>query len=296
MFERLLGVRRAEQMVALTAQIPQTHRLFVLLGEAKARAFMDHAVNRLAHRAAAASGLVARADSSTLTVLFDQSERALQCACLLRSELARWCANIDRRLRLDLDVGLSFGAVLCRPPRYEGDTILRASSLATAASDGQILLDDAVHAALPEAVRSSLQLLTSSGPDGERRAWAYACDGDAARPAAMLLTLRSPDGSVNLTFGAERPIRIGRDTRADVVLQHDGVSRQHAVIHWRNGAYVYTDTSQNGSWIEDGLHGQRLRLQHGICALGSSGALHLGVDPGALRVPDLLFSVEAPAG
>ena len=229
-------------------------------------------------------------------MLFDQSERALQCACLLRSELARWCANIDRRLRLDLDVGLSFGAVLCRPPRYEGDTILRASSLATAASDGQILLDDAVHAALPEAVRSSLQLLTSSGPDGERRAWAYACDGDAARPAAMLLTLRSPDGSVNLTFGAERPIRIGRDTRADVVLQHDGVSRQHAVIHWRNGAYVYTDTSQNGSWIEDGLHGQRLRLQHGICALGSSGALHLGVDPGALRVPDLLFSVEAPAG
>ena len=292
MFERLLGARRADAMVALSAQIPQTHSLFVLLGEARARAFMDHAVNRLAHRAAAASGLVARADTSSLTVLFEQAEGALQCACLLRAELRRWCANVDRRLRLDLDVGLSFGAVLCRPPRYEGDTILRASTLATAASDGQILLDDAVREALPEAMRARLQLLQSSGPEGERRAWAHLCSVDGASTASVRLTLRSPDGRIHLNFGAERPIRIGCDERSDVVLRGDGVSRQHAVINWRNGAFVYTDTSQQGSWIDDVQHERRLHLQHGVCALGSSGALHLGTAPKAPRRPDLLFSVE----
>ncbi len=292
MFERLLGARRTEPMVALNAQIPQTHSLFLLLGEARARAFMEHAVNRLAHRAAAASGLVARAENSSLTVLFEQPAGALQCACLLRTELRRWCANVDRRLRLDLDVGLSFGAVLCRPPRYEGDTILRASTLATAASDGQILLDDAVRDALPEPVRARLQLLQSSGPEGERRAWAHACGSDDAHAAPMRLTLRSPDGRVHLTFGAERPIRIGRDERADVVLSGTAVSRQHAVINWRHGAFVYTDTSQHGSWIDDAQHERRVHLQHGVCALGTSGALHLGEAPQAPRRPDLLFSIE----
>ncbi len=292
MFARLLGARRAEQMVALNAQIPQTHSLFVLLGEGRARAFMDHAVNRLAHRAAAASGLVARTDTSSLTVLFEHADGAVQCACLLRAELRRWCANADRRLRLDLDIGLSFGAVVCRPPRYEGDTILRASTLATAASDGQILLDDAVRDALPEPMRARLQLLQSSGPEGERRAWAHACGADAAGTVPMRLTLRSPDGQLHLSFGAERPIRIGCDERADVVLRGERVSRQHAVINWRNGTFVYTDTSQHGSWIDDTQHERRVHLQHGVCALGSSGTLHLGAAPAAPSRPDLLFSVE----
>ena len=104
MFARLLGARRAEQMVALNAQIPQTHSLFVLLGEGRARAFMDHAVNRLAHRAAAASGLVARTDTSSLTVLFEHA--ALTPQAQARADTPRSMEAFK-----PMDLGVPYGTV-----------------------------------------------------------------------------------------------------------------------------------------------------------------------------------------
>ena len=41
---------------------------------------------------------------------------------------------------------------------------------------------------------------------------------------------------------------------------------------------------------------EHLRARGGVWFQTETLQLHLGVDPGALRVPDLLFSVEAPAG
>jgi class 3 adenylate cyclase len=295
MLPKWLGLRTpSNHLVALNAQVPQTHELFVMLGESKARAFMEHTINRLAHRAAAASGLVARLDSTSLLVLFEQAERALHGACLLREELHEWCRNIDGEFKLDLDMGLSCGAVLCRPPVYEGDTILRASALATAASDGQILLDEGVVAGLPPDLVKRLQLVTSSGPEGPRRAWMYSCAQPrvSQRAEPMCMQLRSPDGVLNLTFSADRPIRIGRDERADVVLGVPGVSRQHAVITWRNGYYTLTDTSQNGTWVQYEQGANCLHLLHNVCLLDRAGQLHLGREPKPDRGPDLLFSVE----
>lgn len=286
-------------MVALSAQIPQTNALFVLLGEGKARAFLEHTVNRLAHRAAAASGLVARVDSTSLLLLFEQADAALHAACLLRDELHQWCQHLDRRFKLNLDMGLSCGAVLCRPPVYEGDTLMRASALATVASEGQILLDHAAAGALSAELRRQLQEVSSSGPDGGQRAWLYTCARTAApgRDDALPIRLCSPDGELELTFTASRPIRIGRDERADVVLTTPGVSRHHAVITWRNGYYMLSDTSQNGTWVQYEPASSCLHLRHNVCLLDHAGALSLGHEPGALRPPDLLFSIApAPGG
>ncbi len=294
------GARAEPTLVALNAQIPQTHALFVMLGETRARAFLDHTINRLAHRAAAASGLVARMDMTSLLALFENAESALTAACALRDDLRQWVRTLDGELRLDLDMGLSCGAVLCRPPLYEGNTILRAASLATAASDGQILLDAGVMERLPRQIAGRLIEVRSSGPDGDQRAWLHDCAhvGAMQRAPSMWMHLRSPDGSLNMSFGADRPIRIGRDARADVVLDAPGISRQHAVITWRNGYYTLTDTSQNGTWVRYARGSSTLHVLHNVCLLEQTGTLTLGEEPGARRTPDLLFSVaraENPA-
>ncbi len=287
------GARAEPTLVALNAQIPQTHALFVMLGETRARAFLDHTINRLAHRAAAASGLVARMDMTSLLALFESAESALTAACALREDLRGWVRTLDDELRLDLDMGLSCGAVLCRPPLYEGNTILRAASLATAASDGQILLDAGVVERLPRQLAGQLMEVRSTGPEGDRRAWLHNCAqaSSTMRAPPMWMHLRSPDGNLNMSFGADRPIRIGRDVRADVVLDAPGVSRQHAVITWRNGYYTLTDTSQNGTWVRYARGASTLHVLHNVCLLEQTGSLTLGEEPGAQRGPDLLFSV-----
>ena len=185
--------------------------------------------------------------------------------------------------------------MLCRPPIYEGETLLRAVSLATGANDGQTLLDEAVVARLPETLVSQLQPAAASDTDGVR-AWMVACTQAPGTPRAapLWLNLRSPDGRVNMTFTPGRPIRIGRDPRADVVLRTAVFSRQHVVIAWRHGYYTLSDTSRNGTWLQTGLTGAVMRISHDMGLLGGAGSLRLGREPQACRPPDLLFSVTPP--
>lgn len=297
MFQRLLGARRGSAMIALNAQIGQTHELFMLLGETRATAFLARTLNRLAHRASAAAGLVARVDRTSLLILFERAEDALRATCLLREELRHWCQDIDRRLRLNLDMGLSAGAVMCRPPRYEGETILRASSLATLACDGQILLDAGVVEQLPEDLRLGLESATSSGPDGVRRAWIHRCPPMRSDdPSALWMHVRRGNGGPALTFTPERPIRIGRDERSDIVLDLPDVSRQHAVITWRNGRYMLADTSQNGTWVQSDVTRDWSRLSHSVGVLTRGGSIRFGRPPEPGAAPDLAFVVTEPEG
>ncbi|MBW4047141.1 MAG: FHA domain-containing protein [Proteobacteria bacterium] len=294
MFEKWRGLRPVPVLVALSAQIPATHALFVLIGEAKALAFMDRTINRLAHRAASASGLVVHLDSTSLLVLFEQAEQAVHAASAMRAHLDQWCQSLNEHLRLDLDIGLSCGAVLCRPPSYEGDALLRAVSLATGANEGQTLLDEAVVACLPDDLISQLQPASASDSGGQRSAWMVrGSSGSVTTPRAapLWLNLRSPDQRVNLTFAPGRPIRIGRDQRADVVLHTDVISRQHVVIAWRHGRYTIFDTSRNGTWVQTDLTGAVIRIAQNVGLLDHAGSLRLGREPQASRSPDLLFSI-----
>ncbi|MDE2119081.1 MAG: FHA domain-containing protein [Betaproteobacteria bacterium] len=298
MLRQWLARRSASRLVALQAVLGSTHDLFVGLGEARARQFLEHTVNRLAHRAAAASGLVARSDSSSLLVLFEQAEQALRTACQLREELRAWCLDVDPGFELPMDMGLSSGAVLCRPPAFEGETLLRASTLAAAAHGGEILMDQGVLAALPPDLAARARRSAPAPGFGHiGTAWTFACD-DAALPrvaAPLWLNLRSPDGLIHLSFTPDRPIRIGRDARSDVVVEHPAISRQHAVIVWRNGSYMLADMSRNGTWVRHQAAPKPLFLKRGVCLLGSTGSLNLGRRPLPWRAPELLFSVTAPA-
>ena len=297
MFSRWLGLRPATHLAALHAVLSSTQQLFVALGELRARQFLEHTMNRLAHRAAAAGGLVVRSDTTSMLVLFEQAEQALRSACMLRVELRTWCLDVDPDFDLPMDMGLSSGAVLCRPPSYEGETLLRASTLAAAAHAGEILLDHGVLAALPPELAARAQRSTGTpGFSQAGGAWSFVCDESSLpRPAAPLwVNLRSPDGHVHLSFTPDRPIRIGRDAQSDIVVDNPAISRQHAVIVWRNGRYMLADMSRNGTWIRQQATPRPVLLRRGVCLLEQSGSLSLGRRPLPWRAPDLLFGVTAP--
>lgn len=69
----------------------------------------------------------------------------------------------------------------------------------------------------------------------------------AERPVDRLL-IRTRDGDKR--FGADKPVRIGRDARSDVVADDAAVSRHHANIGRRSDAWWFVDHSNSGSFID----------------------------------------------
>jgi len=68
-------------------------------------------------------------------------------------------------------------------------------------------------------------------------------------PAAAWLV--TPDGAVWNLRKFELPLRIGRSDDADIIVKQDTVSRFHALIDWRDGAYHVTDNeSENKTWVD----------------------------------------------
>lgn len=65
----------------------------------------------------------------------------------------------------------------------------------------------------------------------------------------------------------DKPLAVGRDKSADVVIQDAALSRRHFVVERDGGDYLLKDLdSQNGTWV-DGQRAHSTRLRHHDCIL-----------------------------
>ncbi len=84
------------------------------------------------------------------------------------------------------------------------------------------------------------------------------------------LYLLDEDGAIAEEFElGTRPITIGRDESATVVIEDQTLSRRHFIISREEEGFVLQDLgSQNGTWV-DGHQAlkERTRLHHNVCIL-----------------------------
>jgi adenylate cyclase len=94
-------------------------------------------------------------------------------------------------------------------------------------------------------------------------------------------------------FGiADLPVYLGRDEDTDFMVNDQRVSRQHARIMWRNGAFVLTDLSSYGTWVRFDQGGTELALRRNDCVLLGSGQIALGAAFADFTVPTVAFKVQ----
>ena len=86
---------------------------------------------------------------------------------------------------------------------------------------------------------------------------------DAGRSAPVeqvgMLTRAADGREFSLGYGS---LRIGRQRRADLVIDDKTVSRHHADICYESGRYVLYDHSTNGTWVNGRRMGEKTTLQH----------------------------------
>ena len=64
------------------------------------------------------------------------------------------------------------------------------------------------------------------------------------------LEVHDPAGQhTTVALETDRPTVIGRDASCDVVLAHPSISRRHAIVRYRDGAYQVDDNSTNGLFV-----------------------------------------------
>ncbi len=87
----------------------------------------------------------------------------------------------------------------------------------------------------------------------------------------------------------DKPIAVGRDKSADVVIEDAALSRRHFVVKREGENYLLTDLdSENGTWV-DGRRAQATHLHHHDCIVaGRTLFLFSAQTPGVAKAEDKL--------
>ena len=102
-------------------------------------------------------------------------------------------------------------------------------------------------------------------------------------------------GEQTYTLDSMHPtLTIGRGSQVDVVIDHDGVSRLHARIEYRKGAFTFIDQSTNGSQVIAADKKRRF-VRRDECRLRDEGTIVLGPESNEFNFPTLAFRLGGGA-
>ena len=196
---------------------------------------------------------------------------------------------------LAIRVGFHFGPTLLEDADVFGDAVNLAARMTSQAKSGQILTTGATVEHLTGPRRNSCRQIDLTQVKGKREEIAiyevlWQAE-DATIMRAPWATQQRAGGRLvliaagtRLELGEGQPsLTIGRGEQNDLVVHQPVVSRLHARVEYRNGRFVLTDLSANGTYVAaDGGGGSYVHRDSQ--ELTGSGTLGLGeaISPGSL--------------
>lgn len=251
---------------------------------------------------------------------------ALLCTYPSAAEAARGAVAIQQKLlaqqvlaaeQVAVRVGLNFGPVVVVEGDIFGDCVNVAARLAKIAQRHQILTTATCIARLPAEHRSrtrELQLIGVRGRISYVPVWELLWRPQEPLTQRVASPAREARDGLVLRFACRgRPyelwregdvLTLGRDPSSHVRFDNQLVSRFHARIAVRNGRFVLTDQSTNGTYVQPGS-GMMVTVMREDYLLCGSGTIGLGMLPisaatesahcasNALALAPIEYSVES---
>ena len=281
------------QLAVLFADVSGSTQLYDTLGDIRARNIIARCISVMTAATYRHGGTLVKTIGDEVMTTFPNATAAAEAACEMQEGITGGMVVEGRPLAIR--VGFHFGSTLCEEADVFGDAVNLAARLANLAKSGQILTTGVTVEHLTGPRRTSCRQVDLAWVRGKRERIAlheivWRAE-DATIMRAPWATDRRAGGKMALAAGSTRlelhdghpSITIGRADQNDLVVRQPVVSRLHARIEYRNGRFVLTDLSANGTYVlrDDGdstyVHRDNLELS-------GSGKLGLGeaVLPGSL--------------
>jgi adenylate cyclase len=230
-------------------------------------------------------GKLVKTIGDEVMVTFPIADAAAEAACNMQHEISGQMVVEGRALAIR--VGFHFGSALIEDMDIFGDGVNVPARMANQAKARQILTTDATVAHLSGYLREScrqIDLVQVRGKQERLAIYELVWETEGAtfmqepwpieRHGGARLMLIA--GDTRLELGDALPtLTIGRAEQNDLIMRNPVVSRLHARIDYRNGRFVFTDQSANGTFVAvDGGGTTYVHRDHYV--LTGSGTLGLG--------------------
>jgi adenylate cyclase len=271
----------------LFADVSGSTKLYEAVGDAAAHAAIDLCVKLFAALTEQHGGRVVKTIGDEVMAIFPQPVEAGRAAVDIQLGMLEM-APVDK-VRLGVRIGMHHGPVVERDGDVFGDTVNLAARLTEMAARGQIITSLETADLLEPIQKMDCRSLYSIPVKGKEREVGlcevlWSDTDDATQLVASRATtdagrqLRVQYRGRTLLVGDERrSLVLGRDATADLVVPDRMASRTHCEIEARQGKFMITDRSANGTYVSidgDGelvLRREEAMLRHhGVIALGQS--------------------------
>jgi hypothetical protein len=191
---------------------------------------------------------------------------------------------------LQLKIGFTYGPVILSKGDVFGDTMNVCSRLVVLANPEQILTSAQTVEALSPGLRGRCRALFPTRIKGKADEvavsevlWRYdpavtetnLTRADFAQATQMSLKLIYR-GNIFVVNRSRPTLQMGRDDSNDIVIVSLFASRIHARVHTREGRFMLTDLSSNGTFLLVDEHSSEMHLRREEAMLAGRGWIGLG--------------------
>lgn len=289
-------------LAILFADVANSTQLYERLGDARAREVVRRCLTLMAEATGRDGGRVVEVVGDEIYAVFPTADCGLTASVSMQEAITGEMV-VDRR-RVAIHVGLHFGPVLAGADGIPyGDPVNVAHHLVDQAKPGQILASAPVLNACSPQWRQGCRRIDIATLRGRRDPieafellWKaeeatlmrHAPVCGPANGARLLIACGAARAELN---SGNPALTIGRGEHNDLVVPEAIVSRLHVRAECRNGRFILTDQSANGTYVQqDGSPVTFVHNQDHV--LAGSGMLGLGEMPETRPETTLRYRME----
>lgn len=276
------------QRAVLFVDVTDSTKLYESLGDTVALALINGVFARLDKVIAKYAGTLVKTLGDGMICVFEDPDNAFRAACEIQTTVH--AAAQGTRNRLQLKVGFTYGPVILSKGDVFGDTMNVCSRLVVLANPEQILTSTQTVDALSPGLRSRCRALFPTRIKGKAEEvavsevmWRYdpaitesnLTRADFSKAVQMSLKLIYR-GNIFVVSRSRPTLQMGREDSNDIVIVSLFASRVHARVHTREGHFVITDLSSNGTFLLVDEHSGEVHLRREEAVLGGRGWIGLG--------------------
>ena len=292
------------QRAVLFVDVTDSTRIYESLGDTVALALINGLFARLEKIIAKCEGTVVKSLGDGIICVFEDPDNAFRAAVEIQTSVRS--AAQETANRLQLKIGFTYGPVILSKGDVFGDTMNVCARLVVLANPEQILTSAPTVEALSPGLRTRCRALFPTRIKGKAEEVAVSevmwrfdpsvteanlvrADFAKAVQASLKLIYR---GNIFIVNRSRPTLQMGRDQSNEIVIVSLFASRVHARVHSRDGHFVLTDLSSNGTFLMVDDHSSEVHLRREEAVLSGRGWIGLGKNASTHGDHSVRFSLQ----